>query len=136
MSNNHNIKHPVILFDGVCNLCNGFVNLLIRLDKKALFRFLPLQSPTAKNYTTIISGQNDLSSVILVEANRTTTKSDAVLRISTYLPWPWRALKFFRFLPRKFRDTIYDFIARNRYNWFGKKDSCMIPAPEVMKRFL
>jgi predicted DCC family thiol-disulfide oxidoreductase YuxK len=78
----------------------------------------------------------DLSTVVLVEGDEISLKSNAVLRISGYLPWPWRALKFFRFLPLKFRDWLYDFIAANRYKWFGKKKQCMVPTPEIMDRFL
>jgi len=133
-------NHPLIVFDGVCNLCNGFVNLLIHLDKKAVFKFLPLQSGKTghiaainKNYVDLAK---DLSTVILLEGEKISTKSDAVVRIATYLPWPWFALKYLRFLPKSFRDSIYDFVARNRYRWFGKKNRCMVPSPDVMNRFL
>lgn len=131
---------PVIAFDGVCNLCNGFVNFLIRIDKHAVFRFYPMQSVADHDIAAEarISKQelHNLSSVILIEYKRLSVKSDAVLRISSYLPWPWRALKFFRFVPASMRDAIYDLIARNRYRWFGRKKQCMIPTPEVMDRFV
>jgi predicted DCC family thiol-disulfide oxidoreductase YuxK len=140
MSSIQNGIYPVVLFDGVCNLCNGFVNLLIRIDKKAAIRFLPLQSPGISNFKhpdeRIQKLSLDLTTVILIEGEMISQKSDAILRIATYLPWPWKALKFFSFLPVKFRDAIYDWIARNRYKWFGKKDSCMVPTPDLMKRFL
>lgn len=140
MPNHPSINNPVIVFDGVCNLCNGFVNLLIRIDKKKLLRFLPLQSPKHHQVAGHIKNMDgfpgDLSTVVLVEGHKISLKSNAVIRISGYLPWPWRGLTFFRFLPLKFRDWLYDFIAANRYKWFGKKKQCMVPSPEIMDRFL
>lgn len=131
---------PIILFDGVCNLCNGFVNLLIRIDKKAALRFMPLQSGKIEKITVLTPVMNDLpinlSTVILVEGEKISLKSNAVLRTAAYLPWPWKVLKYFSFLPNKMRDSIYDFIAKHRYRWFGKSNQCMIPTPDVQKRFL
>ncbi len=131
---------PIILFDGVCNLCNGFVNLLIRIDKKATLRFMPLQSDKTEKTKALTSVMNDLpdnpSSVILIEGEKISLKSNAVLRIAAYLPWPWKVLKYFGFLPNKMRDSIYDFIARHRYQWFGKSNHCMVPTPDVQKRFV
>lgn len=140
MPANQNIQNPIVVFDGVCNLCNGFVKLLISIDKKAVFRFLPLQSGKTKHISALkekcSDPVRDFSTVILLEGDQSSEKSDAVMQISTYLPWPWRGLQYFRFLPKKIRDAMYDFIARNRYRWFGKKNRCMVPSPDVMNRFL
>jgi len=131
---------PVILFDGVCNLCNGFVNFVIKIDKKAKIKFLPLQSPKAKSLLNKFPGNEiliyDLSTVILIENGNLYFKSDAVLRCASYLLFPWKAFKFFRFVPVRFRNVIYNFIAKNRYAWFGKKAHCMVPSPEIQKRFI
>ncbi len=134
------LSEPIILFDGVCNLCNGFVNFVIKIDKKAKIKFLPLQSPKAKSLLNKFPGNemllHDLLTVILIENGNLYFKSDAVLRVASHLPFPWKAFKFFRFVPGRLRDMIYIFISKHRYAWFGKKPQCMIPSPEIKKRFI
>lgn len=140
MSEKLHIHEPVILFDGVCNLCNGFVNFIIKTDKRAEIKFLALQNPKAqallKGFPESKMLIRDLSTVILVENKNLYFKSDAVLHISAYLPFPWRVFKVFRFIPGFLRDKIYDYVAQHRYAWFGKKPHCMVPSPDVIARFI
>ena len=129
--------HPVVLFDGVCNYCNAMVNFIIRRDKKKVFRFAPLQSEAAQK----ILLQNHLpqinfDSFILVENDKIYQRSDAALRLYNKLPWYWKWTQIFWIFPKLIRDGVYNVIARNRYKWFGKKDQCMVPTPEVRERFL
>jgi len=131
------VPHPIILFDGVCNYCNAMVNFIIRRDKKKVFRFAPLQSEAAQK----ILLQNHLpqinfDSFILVENDKIYQRSDAALRLYNKLPWYWKWTQIFWIFPKFIRDGVYNVIARNRYKWFGKKDQCMVPAPEVRERFL
>jgi predicted DCC family thiol-disulfide oxidoreductase YuxK len=126
----------VLLFDGVCNLCNGVVQFLIRQDKKGILKFASLQSDAAAQ---LLHGHGDLkklTSVVLVENGQRFQKSNAVLKVVRYLPWYWQWAQVFWIVPRFIRDGIYDWIARNRYQWFGKQDTCMMPTPELKERFL
>ncbi len=130
-------SQSVVLFDGVCNLCNGAVRFIIERDKKAAFSFASLQSEQAKS---LLSGSDidyaALKSILLVEEHVIYSKSDAVLRIAARLSGLWPMISFFRFIPRFIRDAIYDWIARNRYRWFGKEETCLLPSPELRQRFL
>lgn len=129
--------HPVLLFDGVCNLCNGFVHFIIRHDPDATFRFAPLQSDVTEELLTACGDVgDDLDTVVLVEGNTCYTKSMAVLRVARRLGWPYRLLYPFRVVPRWLRDAAYDFVADHRYGWFGRRDQCMVPTPDVTERFL
>ncbi|WP_135305711.1 thiol-disulfide oxidoreductase DCC family protein [Haloarcula amylovorans] len=129
--------HPVLLFDGVCNLCNGVVQFLVPRDLDGRLRFAPLQSEAGKALLAR-SGlpTDDLESVVLVEGDRAYTKSGAVVRVAELLGWPYRLASVGRLLPRRLRDTLYDFVADNRYDWFGRKEQCMIPDEDVSDRFL
>jgi len=135
-----NPDSPVILFDGVCNLCNVFVKTIIRADKNAVFKFLPLQSPLAEMMVaqTKINPKliEQLNTVILIAGGKGYYKSKAVVEIARQLAFPWRLFAIGKFLPEKFVNLMYDFIANNRYRWFGRKDSCMVPTPEIMNRFI
>ena len=132
--------HYIIFFDGVCNLCNGFVNFVIDIDKKGKFRFASLQSPEASEYLSgfpdIVTGDNPDSVVLLTPEGRVFTESEAVLNAAGVLGGGWSLLKVFKILPRSFRDSIYRWVARNRYRWFGKRDVCRMPTPELRERFL
>ncbi len=129
--------HPILLFDGVCNLCNGSVQFIIRRDPGARFRFASLQSEVGQRYLDELRIDREaLDSLILVEGDRWSKESDAVLRIARLLGGPWKALAVFRLLPRPLRDRLYRLIARNRYRWFGKQESCWLPTPELRGRFL
>jgi predicted DCC family thiol-disulfide oxidoreductase YuxK len=128
---------PVILFDGVCNFCDGAVNFVLKRDRKALFRFAPLQSSAGQAYLRLYNlSQEDLDSFVLVDNGKVYKKSSAALRVMNGLSWHWKPLQIFRLIPPPLRDAVYDFIARHRYKWFGKKDSCMIPSAEIRSRFI
>jgi predicted DCC family thiol-disulfide oxidoreductase YuxK len=131
------LNHSVILFDGVCNLCNGFVQFTIERDKDQYFKFASLQSDTAKEILASFGLDNQsLSTVILVENGQYYTKSTAGLTIISRFGGLWSLAKVLLIFPKFIRDVVYDFIARNRYKWFGEKESCWIPTPELKKRFL
>lgn len=126
-----------MLFDGVCNLCNGAVTWLLERDKRQVLRFGALQSETAMRMLEASGANRDLpDSIVLIDANGVHTRSDAALRIASYLGLPWSLLSVGRVLPRAVRDAIYDWVARNRYRWFGKREACMLPSPGVATRFL
>ncbi len=130
-------RHAVVLFDGVCNLCNGSVNFIIDRDPDGYFRFASLQSEEAEAIMRSAGISDEtLESIVLVEGGRVFRRSDAVLRIARKLKGPWSALALFTVVPRPIRDRVYDWIARNRYRWFGKRDTCRIPTPELRARFL
>jgi len=130
-------NHPILLFDGVCNLCNGAVRFIIERDPAGIFRFASLQSESAKQLLgQFPEAPRDISTIVLIEHNCLYTKSDAALRAARHLPGAWPALYGFIIIPRAIRNIIYDWIARNRYQWFGKQDQCMMPTPELRGRFL
>lgn len=127
----------IILFDGLCNLCNGSVQFIINRDSKKQFRFASLQSSFGKNQLHAFGlSANELYSIILVKDGTYLQKSNAALEIAKNLEGQWPLFYIFKIVPRFLRDWIYDIIAKNRYSWFGKKDSCMIPTPELKSRFL
>jgi len=126
----------IILFDGVCNFCNGSVNFLIRRDFKKVFNFSPLQSDYGRLIIEKLNIPKQIDSIILVVNDEYYIKSNAVIKIIKELKWYWRILIVVKILPQKTRDAIYDFVANNRYKWFGKKDSCMIPTDDIKARFL
>lgn len=131
------ISHPIILFDGVCNLCNNSVQFIIQRDKKKLFRFAALQSDFAQKLLTDAPlSIKKLDSIVLVEHHRYYTQSDAALRIAKKLDGAWKGLGVFLLVPAFIRNAIYNFVAKNRYTWFGKQDTCMMPNPELKKLFL
>ncbi|HUQ97181.1 MAG TPA: thiol-disulfide oxidoreductase DCC family protein [Chitinophagaceae bacterium] len=129
-------QQSVLFFDGVCNLCNGAVNFIIAQDKKAVFQFAPLQSEAAQQLLQPYGDFKKLDSVVLLADGQLFQKSIAALKVLKFLPWYWQWMQVFWIVPRVLRDAIYDFIARNRYRWFGKKAVCMLPSPEVKNRFL
>jgi len=130
--------HPVILFDGVCNLCNSSVQFIIKRDPKSYFRFAALQSDKGRELISLYGQRvaDPPDSVILVDANGIHNRTDAALRIAKRLSGLWPAFSFFLILPRWLRDPVYNWIGRNRYRWFGKQDSCMMPDPALRSRFL
>ncbi len=131
------IDHPILFFDGVCNLCNGFVQFVIKRDPKAIFRFAPLQSEQGKEVLQRAHlSTEELSTVVLFWKDKIYTHSDVPLEVARLLGGGWPLFYGFRIIPKGIRNAIYDWIARNRYRWFGKKESCMIPTPDVKSRFL
>lgn len=127
-------KHPIILFDGVCNLCNGAVQFIIERDKKRQFRFASLQSDFGQQYQQQVGASVD--SILLVENGKIYQKSSAALRIARKLDGLWSLLFLFIIVPPFIRNAVYDWIARNRYRWFGKQDSCWMPTPDLKALFL
>lgn len=128
---------PIILFDGVCNFCNASINFIIRHDRKKLFRFAALQSETGQQILRQYSLPTEsFGSFVLVEGGKVFLKSTAGLKVYNRLPWYWKWTQLGWIAPKFLRDAVYDLIAKNRYKWFGKKETCMLPAPEVRSRFL
>jgi len=126
-----------ILFDGVCNLCSGFVVFTIKRDPDAKFKFASLQSNEGENFQKEFGIDPDnIKTMVLVENDNYYIKSDAVLRIFKHLDGMWFILYYLIYIPRPIRNFVYDLVANNRYRWFGKKDVCMLPTPELKKRFL
>ena len=119
-------KSLIILFDGICNLCNGSVNFILKRDKKKLFRFVTLQSERGEELVRQFNISKETDSVILIFENRVFLESEAAIEIVRLLPVPWKWLAFFKIIPLKFRNGIYKWIARNRYRWFGKRNVCRI----------
>ena len=125
------------MFDGVCNFCNGSINFVVKQDKKDVFRFAPLQSEAGQKLLQQYQlPEENFHSFVLIEDGKVYQKSTAVLKVFNQLPWYWKELQVLRIVPTVLRNAIYDFIARNRYKWFGKKEECMMPTPAVKKRFL
>lgn len=130
-------NHPVILFDGVCNLCNTFVDFVIRRDPEGVYRFASLQSALGQEKTRNCQLMNTgADSVILVEHDQCYVRSTAVLRIIRKLRFPWPLGYMFIVVPEELRDWIYDMVAKNRYRWFGKRDTCRLPTAQEQARFL
>lgn len=128
---------PILLFDGVCNLCNGFVQFVIQRDPAGTIRFASLQSEAGQ--TLLRAAQmpaEELSTVVLYENGRFYTHSDVPLLVVRKFGGAWPLLYGFVIIPKFIRDSIYNWIARNRYRWFGKRESCMIPTPNLKARFL
>lgn len=131
-----NTMGAIILFDGVCNLCNGSVQFIIKRDPNQYFCFSPLQSHYSHQLTKNVQELNQIDSIILVENHRYYTKSTAALKIASKLRGAWKLLYFFIIVPTPLRDKMYSIIAKHRYRWFGKRSSCMIPTPDIQKRFI
>lgn len=130
-------QNGIILFDGVCNFCNSSINTIIRFDKKKYFRFAPLQSETGQflmNKHGLDPAKFD--SVILVDDNKAYVYSSAVLHIARKLGGIYSLAFVFIIIPGFIRNPLYKYVARNRYKWWGKKDACMVPDPELRSRFL
>lgn len=128
---------PVILFDGVCNLCNGSVQYVIRHDKEGYYRFASLQSQAGQQFLRQYNlPVQDFNSFVLIEDGKVYTRSTAALKVAKKLSGMVKLLYGFIIVPAFIRDGVYNLISRNRYKWFGKKDSCMIPTPALKQRFL
>ena len=128
---------PIIFFDGVCNFCNSVVSFVIKRDKKSKIKFATLQSEIAKR---ILQQKNffdrNLQSFVFIEKGKVYTKSTAALKVCKYLDGLWPLMYGFIIVPKFIRDRVYNWIAGNRYRWFGKKEACMIPTPEIRSKFL
>lgn len=129
-------SYGIILFDGVCNLCNGAVNFIIDHDPTAYFNFAPLQSESGQRLQQELALPPHLDTLILIEGQHVYTQSTAVLRIARKLSLPWSLAVILLSLPRGLRNAAYRQIARKRYKWFGKSTQCRLPTPALKARFL
>ena len=129
-------QKPIIFFDGVCGMCNTFVSLVLRADRRQTFLFAPLQGTTARDLLPPLSQDAREWSLIYVDEAGVHDQSDASLEIYRRLGGLWHLLGLARILPARLRNPVYRIIARNRYRWFGKKDACRIPTAAERARFL
>lgn len=131
-------KNKIILFDGVCNLCNNSVQFVIEHDREDIFRFAALQSTIGKKLMDDRGiDPSQMDSIVLIEPGIAYyTKSTAALKIARSLGGIWGFARFLEWIPEGIRNRVYDHIANNRYKWYGKKDACMVPTPELMSKFL
>ena len=127
----------LVIFDGVCNLCVGSVKFILRHEAGPELRFAPLQSATgARSIRELGFDPADARTFVLVEGDRAFVRSAAAIRVARYLRWPGRLLAVAWIGPRPVRDWAYDLVAANRYRWFGRTESCMVPTPELKRRFI
>ena len=126
-----------LLFDGVCNLCNGFVQFIIRRDPQGLVQFASLQSESGQALLRQYDlPTQEMNTVVLIKDGEVFTHSDVALTLMPALGWQWQWLRLGWLLPRSLRDGLYNWVAANRYRWFGKREACMIPTPDLKARFL
>lgn len=131
------MNRPVVLFDGICNLCNSSVRFILKHDSREKFLFSSLQSDASKKLLLHLNYKiREMNTIVLVENGEILEKSDAVLRIASHLRFPWNLAYGFRIIPRSVRDSVYDFVSRNRYKWFGKKDTCVFTINKYENRFI
>jgi predicted DCC family thiol-disulfide oxidoreductase YuxK len=126
----------IVLFDGVCNLCNRSVDFIIRHEKSHKLQFASLQSDVGKSIVNKSGFDEIPDSVMLYVDGKLLIRSDAVLAISTYLKRPYAYGIIFKYVPKVLRDSVYNLIAKNRYRWFGKKETCRVPSADERERFL
>jgi len=128
---------PILIFDGVCNICSFGVGIVLRADKQGVFRFAFGQGERGSALKAAYGlPKGDLENVTLIEDGHYYTKSDAVIEVVRRLPFPWPLLTVFKIVPKFLRDPLYSLVARNRYRWFGIRQSCFVPAPEHLSRFV
>ena len=134
MSSGHpSPPYTIVFFDGVCGLCNGFVDFLVQHDRTRVLRYAPLQGTTAAQVERL---PRRFDSVVVVHGHQVLVKSDAALTVLSRLGGVWRLTAVVRVIPRALRDSVYDLIARNRYRWFGKHEACRIPTADEAAWFL
>ncbi len=131
-----NKTNHIIFFDGVCNLCSGAVKFILKRDRKHYFKFAPLQSAVAKECLGKLGFNNSLETIVLFQNGKIFVKSDAALEVARKMDFPWPLFYVFKIIPTPIRNWVYGFVSRNRYQWFGKSDECMLPTPEISKRFV
>lgn len=130
------VLNPIILFDGECNFCDKSVQFIIKRDPNGYFKFASLQSEIGEELLKKYQVPSSIDSIILIQNDQYYIKSSAALRICKYLKGPWKLFSTLIIVPRPIRNFFYGIIAKNRYKWFGKQESCMLPTPEQRKRFL
>jgi predicted DCC family thiol-disulfide oxidoreductase YuxK len=129
----------IIFFDGVCIFCNSFAKFIVKRDKKSIFQLCHLQSQIADDFAleyNFLREKETLNSLIFLKGNHVFKKSDAAIEIVSNLGFPYFLIRIFKIIPQKIRDYFYDYFAKNRYKWFGKKDSCNIPDEKIRSRIL
>ena len=137
MQSNSSKDHSIVLFDGICNYCNSWVNFTIRHDKRDMFRFAPLQSDAGRAILEKFGLDSEkIDTFVLVEGEQIYLRSTAGLRMLKGIGGFYAALYSLIIVPPYLRDWVYRIIARNRYRWWGKKETCMVPTPELKKKFL
>ena len=130
---------PVLIFDGVCNVCNAAVNFALDHERGPVLHFAALQSPEGLALLQAHGGRVEAiasATVVVIDDGQRYERSAAVLRAARYLRWPWRALAAFWIVPRPLRDALYTYFAAHRYKWFGQSEACRVPTPELRARFL
>jgi predicted DCC family thiol-disulfide oxidoreductase YuxK len=131
------MNHPIILYDGVCHLCNGVINYILPRDKKRYFRFSPLQSETGQALLQKFNlPTDDYDSFVLVEGDKHYVRSGAAIKVMQGMGFPYSLGATLWILPRPLRDALYNWVAKNRYKWFGQYDTCLMPTPDIKERFL
>lgn len=129
--------HPVLLFDGACNLCDSLVQFIVPRDNDGTLRFASLQSPVGQALLAAHElPTDDFDTFVLIEDDVAYTKSEGALRACRYLDGHYPLLRSLLVVPRPIRDRVYDVVAANRYDWFGTKDACMLPTEGIEERFL
>lgn len=129
-------RHPIIFFDGVCGMCNRFVDVILRADRRGVFRFAPLQGRTARMLLPALAHDPAEWSMLYLDERGVHDQSDASLQVYRRLGGVWSLLGLARWIPRAIRTPVYRMVARNRYRWFGRRDTCRAPTAEEHSRFL
>ena len=127
---------PVMFYDGVCGLCNAAVQALIKMDRGSRIRYAPLQGETARRVLKVEEGETEFASMVLVDSSGVHHRSAAAIRAAVHTGGAYRGLVVLLVVPAFVRDWVYCLVAKNRYRWFGKHDSCPIPSPQLRARFL
>ncbi len=127
----------VVVFDGLCNLCSGGVRFILAHEPDHVIRFAAAQSPSGQALLRKHGfDPRDLATFVFIEDGVVHVRSDAALEVARHLRLPWRMLRVLRLVPRRLRDSIYDLVARKRYRWFGKRETCILPTSELRSRFV
>jgi predicted DCC family thiol-disulfide oxidoreductase YuxK len=130
-------SHPILLFDGVCNLCNGFVKFIIQRDPEGIFHFASLQSEAGQALLAEYSLPSEsMDTTVLIENGKAYTHADVALLIAPRLSLWWSWVRILWLVPRPVRNVVYNWVAQNRYRWFGKQEACLLPRPEWKARFV
>lgn len=131
------LTHPILFYDGACKFCDASVNRIIKIDREARIHFAALQSDIARQHLRdrpeLIK---DMQSLVFLDKGKIYDRTDAILQIANYLPFKWKWIKIMHLFPKRIRDYAYQLIARNRYKWFGVKNKCLIPTPDIKNRFI
>ena len=137
MKQKEQLENPIVMFDGECNLCNGLVKFIIRRDPRGKLRFAALQSEAGQRLLERFQfPRQNWDSFVVVAGERLYTKSTAALFMVRHLKGAWPLLAILLVVPKPLRDAVYSFVAKRRYKWFGRRESCMLPTPDIQSRFL